>query len=259
MRSTTLALGLAAALAAFSPSAAPAEGTQAAEQERLDAMIKRYIEAHPDVVFNAVNAYVADQHAAKRREADAKVLGAAQELTGGTGTVTLGKADAPLSVAYVLDVACAYCRRTTPVLDGVLARNPDLKIVQRFVPFLSRDSDYGGRVAMIVASRYPGRYPAFYDTLMGQSGKADAAMVDRVLAETVGEDAAPLVRSDAVAPDNAWGRDMAANDRMARRLGIEGTPFVMVVGAGEAGVFRGAETAERIQAAVDAARAAHGR
>ncbi len=228
------------------------------DDERVNALVKAYIEQHPDVVFNAVNAYVADQHTRQQRERDAQAMSGASDLLSSEGMPVLGRPDAKVTMVYVLDVACGFCRKSTPTLAALLARNPDLRIVQRYVSFLTKDSDYGGRVAMIVARRYPDRYPEFYTRMMTQTGRLDADLIDHVVAEALGDDALPLVKADATAPDNAYGKLVALDNQVTKRLGIEGTPFMMIQGAGGIGIFRGEDTGEHLQAAIDTARTAKG-
>ena len=244
--------------AAFAEKAQQSAPRIAEDDEHVREIVKAYIEAHPDVVFNAVNKYVADIRANHEREKAKPVIASGAELVQSEGLPVLGNPDGKVKVAYFLDAACGYCRRSVSVIDDVLRKNPDVMIVQRWVPFLTPASAYAARVATVVSHRYTKSYPAFYAALMTQKGQLTADMVDKVVGDVLGDDARGPVKQEASDPseDNPVARVVTANNALARRLLIDGTPYVYVDGAGFDGIVPGASEYSRYEAAIAKARQA---
>lgn len=237
---------------------APALG-QSFDSPEFDAAVRRFIEANPQVVLDSVNAYVEKQRLEKEAaDADA-FLSMADEFTGVEGLPVVGNPDGAITMVYVLDAACTYCRRMTPVVSSLLEKNPDLRIVQFWVPFLTPASEYAGRVAGLVAERYPGKYGEFYHQLMLKTAGLTNEIVDDVIAQTIGADAVDIIRADVTtgSMSTTYADKVQANLSLSQRALISGTPFMWVEGTGRDGLFRGAAPEARIQAAIEKARAAN--
>jgi len=247
---------VAASLAALALAGALA-GTSVAQDfsgPEFDAAVRSYIERNPQVLLDSINAHVAAQQQAERDAQDAAFLTMADEFLQGENLPVAGNPDGSVTMVYVLDAACTYCRRMTPVIAELIADNPELRIVQHWASFLTPASEYSARVVEIVRERYPDSYADFYHTLMMQTAALDIATVDRVIAQVIGEDALASIRLDNTGAEGARiAAAVAANVERLHRARIDGTPFFYVDGVGAEGIFRGAVPSNLIQAALDKA------
>lgn len=224
----------------------------------FDAAVQRFIENNPQVVLNSVNGYVARQQAAQAAEADALYLSHADQFFAGEFP-TIGNPNGTITLAYVLDAACAYCRRMTPVLAEIIQDNPDVRIIQRWVPFLGPASQYGARVATLVWQRYPDRFTDFYHEMMTKAVPLTNDVVNSVVEDVLGADVAAILISDVAGEVDgpSLAKTVDGNLELATSADIRGTPFIHIEGTKSEGMFRGAVTSEVLQAAIDAARAAN--
>src|SRR5690606_16884860 len=76
----------------------------------------------------------------------------------------VGPEDAPISVVELIDYRCEACRKTFPIMEDVVAANPDVRFVFQPVPATSEDAITDTRVAM--AAGHFGKFKAMHDKLM---------------------------------------------------------------------------------------------
>jgi protein-disulfide isomerase len=107
-------------------------------------------------------------------------------------------------------------------LGDLIAGDGDLRVVMKEFPVLGPASIVAARASL--AAEEQGLYAEFHNELMARRGRLDEAAIFAV-AEGVGLDVERLkqdMESDAVA------EEIAANLRLAQRLGINGTPTFIV-------------------------------
>lgn len=257
MRIATIlkSLALAGCLALSAPLGASAAGPF--EGPEFEQALRKWIEANPDVVLRSINAYVAKEKEREAQVADDIVLKLESELADpGKWTPVLGSLSGSVVLVEVIDANCVFCRRMEDDIARLIAKNPDLKVVRRYVPFLSPSSDYAARMATMVWKRHQGRYGEFDRLLMGQKQSLTTESIDRIATTVIGHDAMLALKSEISSGTTRAELDgvIASGLELTHRGKINGTPFVMVVGAGREGLFRGAVSADRIQIAIDKAR-----
>lgn len=259
-RASALLLAAATLLGAQSAAhaQAPAPRPAPAAESPSDAQIRKWVEEHPDLIIQALNKYVAEQRRKEQAEGDKATLALSGEILDATSAPYVGKADAKVTVAYVLDAECGYCKQMTPLLEEFLAKNPDVRIVHRWVKYLSPSSEYAGRASALVWKRYPAAYHAFYREVMGHKGRLGEDGVDKALDKAVGAEAALQLRAEirTGASREEIGEAVTAATNLAHRAGIQGTPTFVVSGLGSEGVLRGAQQPDALQVAIDKARGA---
>jgi protein-disulfide isomerase len=223
-----------------------------------DAAIRKWVEEHPDVIVQALNKYVAEQRRKEQADGDKATLSLSGELLDASTSPFVGKQDARITVAYVLDAECGYCKTMTPILEEFVAKNPDVRIVHRWVKFLAPSSEYAARVAALVWKRFPASYTTYYREVMGHKGRLGEEGVDKALDKAVGAEAGLQLRAEVRTGASRAEIDEAiqANTGLAHRAGIQGTPTFVLSGLGSDGILRGAQQPDALQAAIDKARGA---
>lgn len=246
-----LAVATALAILASPAAAGPLDGPD------FDAAVQRYIEAHPEVILNAINGYVAKQQASKDEALDNAFLSMTDAFLNSGNKTIIGNPSGKVEMVYVLDGACTYCRRMTPIIADLVAKNPDLKIVQYWVPFLTPASEYAGRVAALIAERYPDKYPEFYHQLMLKTAGLTNDVVDDAIVAALGRDVLDIVHHDVTTGSTSeeYQASVQTNLSLAQRASIDGTPFMWIAGTGREGLFRGAVPETNLQQAIEKARA----
>jgi protein-disulfide isomerase len=107
-------------------------------------------------------------------------------------------------------------------MEALVRRNPDLRVVMKDLPILGPNSVLASRA--LLAAQRQGRYGPLYDALLTLRGEPTEAVI-RQHAERLGLDWARLRRD---MDDPAIQRRLEANIQLARLLGVEGTPALVI-------------------------------
>jgi len=245
---------LAAPVAALSQAPRPVP----AGESPSDASIRKWVEEHPEVILETLNRYVAKEQAKKSDARNQQALSAAPEIFDASAAPGIGNPSGKVVLTYFLDGACGYCKAMTPALDDLVSRNPDVRILHRWVSFLGPASEYAMRAATVVWKRHPDKYAAYYHDMMTQKGGLSNDVVDKALARALGDDLALSVRSEIAGGSDRPAVDaaLAANSALARQALIDGTPTMFVKGLGPEGVLRGLQKPDDLKAVVERSRTA---
>ena len=225
--------------------AAPAPAQDLTPEEVKQLALQAILE-NPEIVMQAVGILQEREEAAAAAAARAALSDNRDRLEADPNAPVLGNPDGDVTVVEFFDYNCPYCRRAGPFVDGLIASDPNVRVVFREFPILGEGSDYAARAAL--AAREQGRYFEFHEALMAARGRVEAPTVTAI-AEDLGLDVAKL-EADMAAPEVQAHID--ASLEMARALGINGTPAFVVGDALAPGLL---ET-EQLAAMVSAARGA---
>lgn len=202
---------------------------RAADDAAFDARVRAAILGHPEIL----QAAAAKMQLAPYRAAIERPFAGAWS----------GNASGDVTLVVFSDYNCPYCRATSPEIDRLLAADPKLKVVWRELPVLGPGSETAAAMALAAAKQ--GKYPVFHRALFS-GGHPDEKGI-AAAAQTAG-----LVPASLAAAVRA--RDVQVeiqtNLEIARRLGIEATPFFVIGNQ----VFQGAVGYDRLAQAVAAAR-----
>ena len=214
------ALALLPTLAASRPAAA----LEPARKSEIEAVVRDYLVAHPEVILEALDAMEAKRAAATAEEQKAAIASAADDLHATPDGTALGNAAGDVTVVEFFDYNCGYCRHALGDMNALIKDDPKLRFVLKEIPVLGPDSVAATHVSLAVRALRPDLYADFHRKLLGSKGLA-------------GEDSALDVAESLGIPEEAVRRSMDSdtvraameeNDRLAQLLKINGTPsYVM--------------------------------
>jgi protein-disulfide isomerase len=235
---TLTAVGLALA----SPIGPVAAETPA--RAEIEEVVRELLAREPELVVDAIRSYQAQQEEAR----DARVaaaIAANREALESAAHPSIGPAEAAVTVVEFFDYRCGFCRRMVPRLDALLAAHDDVRVVFVEFPVLGPDSLRAAQASLAVWRRDPEIYPDVHRAIMAADDLSAPALV--AIAEEHGLDGDRLVED----MQSAAVRDrLAANHRLAREIGVEGTPAFII-----GDVFMpGAVPVEQLEAAIAEAR-----
>jgi len=128
-------------------------------------------------------------------------------------------------IVAFLDYNCPYCRRATPILDRLVANDPNVKLVYKDWPILAPSSIVAAKVAL--AANYQGKYQAAHDALMAiKLRPATQDLIKQAVAKA-GVDLKRLDK-DLAAHNDAISALLQRNNDQANALHLQGTPVFLV-------------------------------
>ncbi|MEZ4451179.1 MAG: thioredoxin domain-containing protein [Nannocystaceae bacterium] len=136
-----------------------------------------------------------------------------------------GPADALVTIVAFSDFQCPYCARVNPTIEALMERYGDLRVVFRQRP-LSFHPMARPAAAAALAAYQQGKFWEMHDLLFAAQ-KALSPSTIRGHAETLGLD---LIAFDAAVADPATEAWIAEDERLAGRMGANGTPAFFLNG-----------------------------
>ncbi len=142
-----------------------------------------------------------------------------------TGAPFKGPADAPVTLALFTDFECPYCKQIIPVLEEVLAKNPQtVKLAFKNMPLkFHKMAEPAAKAAL--AAHEQGKFWPLHDRLFAESKLSDDAI--KKIASAIGLDMARFEK-DMASPSIQAKLQKDLID--AQSAGVTGTPTVFVNG-----------------------------
>jgi len=162
------------------------------------------------------------------------------------GDPFIGKADAPITIAFWSDFQCPFCKAaevggvpqipTPPAIPDIIKNYVDtgkVKIVFMDFPFLGNDSITGALYSQSVWKLYPDKYFEWRTAMYkaqdqeGDQGFGNASSIDKLDATIAGIDAAK-VAADVKANTAAYQAKIDSDKAEAQKVGINATPSFVI-------------------------------
>jgi protein-disulfide isomerase len=135
-----------------------------------------------------------------------------------------GNQNGDITIVEFFDYNCTHCRASTPILDDVVGKDGNVRVIYREFPILGNDSIVAARAAL--ASRQQGMYAEFHKALMSASSHLDEAKVMAV-AKSTGLDI-KVLKSDMKDPMIAAHIEKSLD--LAAQYDFNGTPSFIIGG-----------------------------
>ncbi len=192
------------------------------EREVLNQIIEDYIRNHPEVIIESLRSMEERQRQAEADHRRQIILARGEALERDPTSPVFGNPEGDVTIVEFFDYRCGYCRRMMPTIQKLLEEDTNLRWVMKEFPILGPESLYASRAA--VAAQKQGKYQEFHLALMSDGVSVTQENVDRIAA-LLGLDMEQL-KADMDSEETK--EILANNQRLARELGISGTPsFVL--------------------------------
>src|SRR6201990_1047563 len=208
------------------PVSASAQSFTDTQRGDIEAIVRSYLIAHPEVLEEAMNELQKRQTAAETAKHEASIAQNAEVIFNSPRGVTLGNKDGDVTFVEFFDYNCGYCKRAMADMLDLLKDDPKLKVVLKEFPVLSEGSVEAARVAVAVRMQDPTgkKYLDFHQKLLGGRGLADKARA-MAAAKDAGLDVA-RIEKDMASPE---ARATIEEDfQLAESMGMNGTPSYVV-------------------------------
>ncbi|MFT3967975.1 MAG: DsbA family protein [Sphingobium sp.] len=186
----------------------------AAERARIEAVVRDYILAHPEILPEAMERLrtkeMAKSVSDNRKDIETPYAGAWE-----------GAADADVVLVEFFDYSCGYCRAAAPYVAKLLAEDRKLKVVYRELPILGDESVQAARVALLAADS--NLYPAYHKAMYGYQEVTKATIL--AAATQAGLDKGKVQN---ILSSRGTADEFAKNVTLAQALNARGTPLFVV-------------------------------
>jgi len=255
-KSAALSLALSFTFASIHTAFAEPVDFTPAQQTRIGEIAADYLVAHPQVLIEVSKKLQAQQAAIKAQLMAESALKGHRLLMQLDGVPVKGPQNSKVIVTEFFDYECIACSMMAPVMEQVMASNPDVRFAFRdwtiFAGHYPESTQASRRGLAIWKQRGADAYMAYHNGIYGtghNEGKLTSDDIEKV-ATAAGageEDVANRTAADAL---------IAGNSALAELLGLTGTPGIIVMPAENATadnttVIPGVVSAQVMQQAID--------
>lgn len=195
------------------------------DRAQLGAEIRGYLLENPEVLMEVISELESRQAAAQAAET--------QQALGAVGTALFddghsyvgGNPDGDITIVEFMDYQCGYCKRAHPEVTELLARDGNIRFIQKEFPILGPASEIASRAAIAVLLEQDAElYKAFSDGMMEHDGPLNEKVVEG-LAAKAGVDVDAM---NALAQSDQVTAVIQANRELGAALQISGTPTFVI-------------------------------
>ena len=224
--------------------ALPAAAAEFTPAQRADIVqiLREALKQDPSILREAIEALQADEGRHQAEAVRAALAAARSQLLDPADPVA-GNPQGDVTIIEFFDTRCPYCQRLEPAMAELLRQDSGVRVVFKDLPILGPGSMLGAKT--LLAAQSQGAYEKLREALM-KPGPEPSREAILATARKLGLDPEKLAR-DMESP--AVQARIAANLALARRLGIQGTPAMVI---GETLIPGAVELAELRQAVAGA-------
>lgn len=205
-------------------SAAAPVATASLDQDKLNPMIETYLMSNPRILQRVSEALDTQVRAEQRDKAKAMIAEMSDAIYKDPDHIVLGNPDGDVTLVEMFDYNCGYCRNALPDLATLLAEDPNLKVILKEFPILSKESVDAARVAVLVGKDKKVDYWTFHQALFSSRGQVNG--------ETALDEAQKLGMSKVDLALKAGSDEVSSaiekTYRLAKALNITGTPTYII-------------------------------
>ena len=232
-----------ASLMVLCAAGARAESFTAAQRAEIVTVVREALKQDPSILREAIMTLQADE-GEKTQEATRAAIDQAREKLVDPADPIAGDPKGDVTIVEFFDTRCPYCRKLEPVMDGFLAKDRHVRLVYKDMPILGPASLLGTKA--VLAAQKQDAYVKMRNAVMKLPPDTTLPQLETA-ARGLGLDW-PRMAKDM--EDPAIKARIEANLKLARELGIQGTP-ALVIGND---LVPGAVDAAELQRLVAAAR-----
>ncbi|MBD2451362.1 thioredoxin domain-containing protein [Nostoc sp. FACHB-152] len=209
---------------------------------KLEQQVLEIIRAHPEVLIESVQVYEQKQQAQLKQAQQAFLqdLKTNPQAVIGNSPKT-GPADSKIVLVEFSDFQCPYCAEAHKILKSVLEKHKDnLTLVYKHFPITSSHPEAIPAAQAAWAAQQQGKFWEYHDALFtNQKQLGEALYLD--IAKKLNLDLQKF-NSDRKLAITAIGQDI----QLAEKLGIMGTPFLVIKSENYTGAIQASEIENRL-------------
>lgn len=206
-----------------SPATTTGSGQFSTDQKQaIGHIIKEYLIKNPEIFIEVQGALEAKLEKEQVERIKLVIAENAKEIFRHPNAAVAGNPDGDITVVEFFDYNCGYCKRGLSDIVKLVDSDPNVRVVFKELPILSKGSEEAARVAL--AARSQGKYWELHRALLEMRGQANKASALK-LAEGLGLDMEQLKVDMESADVKA---EIARAEALAQKMGVNGTPHFLV-------------------------------
>ncbi len=192
-----------------------------APQAQMEALVKDYLLAHPEVIQQSLSQQAQRDAEAEKARQQATLDQNYDLIAWDPAAPVAGNPKGDVTIVEFLDYHCHYCRQADPAMREMVKQDGNIRLVYHQFPILGPDSALAARSVLAAAKQ--GKLTPLHEALF-RSDKLDEPTID-ALAQIIGLD---MQRFHADRDSKDTILQIQRDYGLAQALGINGTPGFVI-------------------------------
>ncbi len=219
----TLPVATAGVTAPASPTS-PAAGASFSAQQRkeLETIIKNYLVTNPEIFLEVQTALETKMEKEQSEKLKVAITENAAEIYRDPKADIAGNPNGDITVVEFFDYNCGYCKRGLHDIVKLVESDPNVRVVFKELPILSKGSEEASRIA--IAAGKQGKYWEVHRAMLETKGMLNET-TGLQIATKLGLDIDKL-KKDMASPEVE--AEIKKSEALAKKMGVNGTPHFLV-------------------------------
>lgn len=195
------------------------------EAQKIQEVVHNYLVQNPEVVVESLQVYQQKQMDEARKsmqKTQAMSPKFADSLFKQVNDPSIGNQKGTVTLVEFFDYQCPHCVDMTPIVEGLIKANTNLRVVLKELPIRGPVSEFAAKATL--AAKNQGKYLELHKALMDNKERLTQEAI-LAMAKTAGINVTTL-QADMKTP--AVEQAIKANITLAQQLGLMGTPAFFV-------------------------------
>ncbi|MGB6976255.1 MAG: DsbA family protein, partial [Gammaproteobacteria bacterium] len=193
-----------------------------AQTKEIQQVVHDYLVNNPEVLVEASQA-LQQKEVAKMQSTARDAIGKnAKALFNDPVSPVIGNPNGNVTVVEFMDYQCGHCKEMSPIIEGIIKQDPELRVVIKQLPIFGESSEFAAKAAL--AAQKQGKFAAFHQALMKATAPLSHDSV-MAIAKSVGLNTEQLQQD---MKDDVFDQQLKANMQLAQTLGLVGTPAFII-------------------------------
>jgi len=244
------------------PAQTPAPSSEASftpqQEARIGEMVKEYLLTHPELLIEVDQKLQKIQYDEQIAAMTAAVLQHQDELLNNAAVPAIGPADAKVALVEFFDYQCAVCARQAPIIQSLVKANPQVRFIFQEWPIFGarwKPSFKAAETGLRIWQQKGGDAYMNYHNAVFATGHIEGELTQKDITK------AAVAAGKLKARDNDMLDTLSRSDILAKNLGFQGTPAIVVLPtsgatADNVTLFPGGAIESQLQEAINHASAA---
>ena len=192
------------------------------QRKEIEKVVKNYLITNPEIFLEAQTALEAKMEKEQAEKLKVAIAENAKEIYRDPQADLAGNPNGDITVVEFFDYNCGYCKRGLHDVIKLVESDPNVRVVFKELPILSKGSEEASRVA--IASGKQGKYWEVHRAMLEAKGVMNEANA-LAIATKLGLDIEKL-KKDMASPEVE--AEIKKSESLAKKMGVNGTPHFLV-------------------------------
>ncbi|RZI47421.1 DsbA family protein [Rickettsiales endosymbiont of Peranema trichophorum] len=190
----------------------------------VEELVKEAIKANPKLIMDSVEQYQLQQIKDAEAALQQKVVSKLADIQGNPNDPKVGPSTATIKIVDFFDYNCGFCKRMALTKSKILESNTDIQYIFKELPIFGESSILAAKAGLAINEMDATKYLPFHVALLNFNGPKTEENITRI----VGQIGVDPVKFAQLLKDEKWNGIITDNQKLAKELGINGTPTLIV-------------------------------